>query len=110
MDPDPAFWVDPACALVDKIVNNRGANLEPESIETLAGRYFYRRENPADDAESARLTKASQQTFADAAALLDTPARAVRIPYEDTTLPGYGNQLPAEPDQVPRNFNFVSAD
>jgi pimeloyl-ACP methyl ester carboxylesterase len=50
---------------------------------------FYRRENPAADAESARLAKASQQAFADAAALLDTPARAVRIPYEDTTLPGY---------------------
>ncbi|MET9126986.1 alpha/beta fold hydrolase [Streptomyces sp. NPDC004528] len=50
---------------------------------------FYRRENPAADAESARLAKASQQAFADAAALLDIPARAVRIPYEDTTLPGY---------------------
>ncbi|KAK1183848.1 alpha/beta fold hydrolase [Streptomyces sp. NBS 14/10] len=50
---------------------------------------FYRRENPAADAESARLAKGSQQTFADAAALLDTPARALRIPYEDTTLPGY---------------------
>ncbi|WP_432046402.1 alpha/beta hydrolase family protein [Streptomyces asiaticus] len=50
---------------------------------------FYRRENPAADAESARLAKASQQTFADAAALLDPPARALRIPYEDTTLPGY---------------------
>jgi len=50
---------------------------------------FYRREDPANDAESARLAKASQQTFADAAALLDTPARPVRIPYEDTTLPGY---------------------
>ncbi|MFF7980959.1 alpha/beta hydrolase family protein [Streptomyces sp. NPDC007901] len=50
---------------------------------------FYRREDPAADAESARLAKASQQTFADAAALLDTPARALRIPYEDTTLPGY---------------------
>ncbi|MGO4424094.1 alpha/beta hydrolase family protein, partial [Streptomyces sp. MCAF7] len=50
---------------------------------------FYRRENPATDAESARLARASQQTFADAAALLDTPARALRIPYEDTTLPAY---------------------
>ncbi|MGF6888362.1 pimeloyl-ACP methyl ester carboxylesterase [Nocardia sp. GAS34] len=50
---------------------------------------FYRREDPASDAESARLATASQRTFADAAALLDTPARAVRIPYEDTTLPGY---------------------
>lgn len=50
---------------------------------------FYRREDPANDAESARLARASRQAFADAAALLDTPARAVRIPYEDTTLPGY---------------------
>jgi pimeloyl-ACP methyl ester carboxylesterase len=50
---------------------------------------FYRRENPAEDLESARLAKASQQTFADAAALLDTPARPLRIPYEGTTLPGY---------------------
>lgn len=50
---------------------------------------FYRRENPAADAESARLAKASQRTFADAATLLDTPARALRIPYEDTTLPAY---------------------
>jgi pimeloyl-ACP methyl ester carboxylesterase len=50
---------------------------------------FYRRDNPAADAESARLAAASQRAFADAAALLDTPARAVRIPYEDTTLPGY---------------------
>jgi dipeptidyl aminopeptidase/acylaminoacyl peptidase len=50
---------------------------------------FYRRADPANDAESARLAKASQQTFADAATLLDIPARALRIPYEDTTLPGY---------------------
>lgn len=50
---------------------------------------FYRRENPADDTESARLASASQDTFAQAAALLDLPARPVRIPYEDTTLPGY---------------------
>ncbi|GAB3573331.1 alpha/beta fold hydrolase [Amycolatopsis endophytica] len=50
---------------------------------------FYRRADPANDAESARLAKASQRTFADAAALFDIPPRAVRIPYEDTTLPGY---------------------
>ena len=50
---------------------------------------FYRREDPANDAGSARLAAASQQTFADATPLLDTPAHAVRIPYEDTTLPGY---------------------
>jgi pimeloyl-ACP methyl ester carboxylesterase len=50
---------------------------------------FYRRADPANDAESARLATASRQTFADAAALLDIPARAVRIPYEGTSLPGY---------------------
>ncbi|MGW6062290.1 alpha/beta hydrolase family protein [Streptomyces sp. NPDC055189] len=50
---------------------------------------FYRRADPENDTESARLATASRQTFADAAALLDIPARAVRIPYEDTTLPGY---------------------
>ncbi|MCC9311844.1 alpha/beta fold hydrolase [Kitasatospora sp. RB6PN24] len=50
---------------------------------------FYRRDDPAADPESARLAKASQQTFADAADLLDTPAHAVSIPYEGTTLPGY---------------------
>ena len=50
---------------------------------------FYRREDPANDPESARLSNASRQTFAQAAELLDIPARAVRIPYEGTTLPGY---------------------
>ena len=50
---------------------------------------FYRRDDPAHDEESTRLAESSRQTFADAAPLLDTPARAVRIPYEGTTLPGY---------------------
>lgn len=50
---------------------------------------FYRREDPTNDDGSARLARASQLTFTDAAALLDTPARPVRIPYEDTTLPGW---------------------
>ncbi|MEU8718653.1 alpha/beta fold hydrolase [Streptomyces sp. NPDC048663] len=50
---------------------------------------FYRRDDPAHDPESTRLSKAAQQTFADAVPLLDTPARALTIPYEDTTLPAY---------------------
>ena len=50
---------------------------------------FYRRENPAADTESARLANASRQTFADAAAQFDTPPHPLRIPYENTTLPGY---------------------
>ncbi|WP_290060234.1 alpha/beta hydrolase family protein [Amycolatopsis solani] len=50
---------------------------------------FYRRDDPEHDPESARLAKASQRTFADAAPLLDTPVRALTIPYEGTTLPAY---------------------
>ncbi|WP_028935136.1 alpha/beta hydrolase family protein [Pseudonocardia spinosispora] len=50
---------------------------------------FYRRDDPANDEESLRLQTASQQTFADAVPLLDTPARRLDIPYEHTMLPGY---------------------
>lgn len=50
---------------------------------------FYRREDPAHDQESVRLQTASRRTFADAAALLDTPAHALELPYEGTTLPAY---------------------
>lgn len=50
---------------------------------------FYRRSDPASDAESARLASASRDAFDDAMTLLDTPARPVRIPYAGTTLPGY---------------------
>ncbi|MDQ0771839.1 pimeloyl-ACP methyl ester carboxylesterase [Streptomyces aurantiacus] len=68
-------------------VSSREALLRASNYYRTAD--FYRRENPAADAESARLAEASRQTFADAAALLDTPVRALRIPYEDTALPGY---------------------
>lgn len=50
---------------------------------------FYRRSDPDNDAESARLARLSRESFAAAAELLDVPARRVAIPYEDTTLPGY---------------------
>ncbi|WP_238589005.1 alpha/beta hydrolase family protein [Pseudonocardia sp. HH130629-09] len=50
---------------------------------------FYRREDPALDQESVRLQTASRRTFADAAALLGTPARALEIPFAGTTLPAY---------------------
>ncbi|WP_285591914.1 alpha/beta fold hydrolase [Actinomycetospora sp. NBRC 106378] len=50
---------------------------------------FYRRDDPARDEESVRLQTASRATFAEAAALLDTPARPLEIPYEGTTLPAY---------------------
>ena len=50
---------------------------------------FFLREHPAGDPEVTALSARSRDTFAAAARLLDTPVRAVRIPYLDTTLPGY---------------------
>ncbi|MER8187542.1 alpha/beta hydrolase [Kitasatospora sp. NPDC094015] len=50
---------------------------------------FYRRDDPAHDPEVKALSALSRETFATAAVLLDTPVEAVRIPYGDTTLPGY---------------------
>ncbi|MFD7014945.1 alpha/beta fold hydrolase [Streptomyces sp. NPDC059161] len=50
---------------------------------------FYRRDDPANDPEAKLLSTLSRETFAAAAALMDTPVEAVRIPYEDTSLPGY---------------------
>ncbi|WP_225724795.1 MULTISPECIES: S9 family peptidase [unclassified Nocardia] len=50
---------------------------------------FYRRDNPATDPEARELSRLSRETFATAAELMDTPVRAVSIPYGDTTLPGY---------------------
>jgi pimeloyl-ACP methyl ester carboxylesterase len=50
---------------------------------------FYRRADPDNDAESARLAQLSRESFATAAELLDVPARRVVIPYKGTTLPGY---------------------
>ncbi|MFD8757198.1 alpha/beta hydrolase family protein [Kitasatospora sp. NPDC059577] len=50
---------------------------------------FYRRDDPAHDPEAKTLSTLSRETFATAASLMDTPVEAVRIPYEDTSLPGY---------------------
>ncbi|MER6523207.1 alpha/beta hydrolase [Streptomyces sp. NPDC001553] len=50
---------------------------------------FYRRDDPANDPEVKHLSTLSRETFAAAAALMDTPVEAVRIPYQDTSLPGY---------------------
>ncbi len=50
---------------------------------------FYRRDDPANDPEVKLLSTLSRETFAQAATLMDTPVEAVRIPYQDTSLPGY---------------------
>jgi pimeloyl-ACP methyl ester carboxylesterase len=50
---------------------------------------FYRRDDPANDPEVKRLSTLSRETFATAASLMDTPVEAVRVPYQDTSLPGY---------------------
>ncbi|MFF5476136.1 alpha/beta hydrolase family protein [Streptomyces sp. NPDC012935] len=49
---------------------------------------FFQRDN-ARDPEALRLMRLSRETFADAAQLMDRPPEFVRIPYEDTSLPGY---------------------
>ena len=46
-------------------------------------------DDPANNPEVAALYTAQIDTFAAATALLDHPAEAVSIPYQDTTLPGY---------------------
>jgi pimeloyl-ACP methyl ester carboxylesterase len=50
---------------------------------------FFLRENPAADPELTLMFTRSRETFMAAASLLDTPAEAVSIRYEGTTLPGY---------------------
>ncbi|MGW3728133.1 alpha/beta hydrolase family protein [Streptomyces sp. NPDC000851] len=49
---------------------------------------FFQRDDP-HDAEALRLMRLSRATFADAAELMERPPQFVRIPYEDTSLPGY---------------------
>jgi pimeloyl-ACP methyl ester carboxylesterase len=46
-------------------------------------------EKPATDPEMTLLSAGQTDTFAAAAALLDSPVRDVSIPYADTTLPAY---------------------
>ncbi len=50
---------------------------------------FFKRASPVGDADVARLSGRSTQTFVQASKLLDTPFEIVEIPYEGTTLPGY---------------------
>ncbi len=50
---------------------------------------FFRRADPASDANVRDLSRASRSTFVRAIGLMDRPVEEVRIPYEETTLPGY---------------------
>lgn len=50
---------------------------------------FYLRDDPFEDPAAKELWDLAADTFTTAAGLMDTPVEAVRIPYEDTTLPGY---------------------
>ncbi|WP_039801184.1 alpha/beta hydrolase family protein [Nocardia araoensis] len=49
---------------------------------------FFRRDDPFGDPVAKDLFARAQDTFAEAAQLMDTPVQAVEIPYEDTHLPG----------------------
>jgi pimeloyl-ACP methyl ester carboxylesterase len=50
---------------------------------------FFRRENPANDAEALGAARLSRETFATAISLMDHPARRIEIPCEPLALPGY---------------------
>ncbi len=50
---------------------------------------FYQRDDPAHDPEVTLLSKRVQETFAEAAQLLDPPAERLSIPFEGAHLPGY---------------------
>jgi pimeloyl-ACP methyl ester carboxylesterase len=50
---------------------------------------FFLRDDPADDPKVHRLSALATSTFVAAVELLDHPVERVRVPYENTTLPGY---------------------
>ncbi|WP_405804317.1 alpha/beta fold hydrolase [Streptomyces sp. NBC_00210] len=50
---------------------------------------FFLRDDPAHDPEAGRLIRLSQDTFGQAAELMERPPQPVRIPYENGSLPGY---------------------
>jgi pimeloyl-ACP methyl ester carboxylesterase len=100
-DGDELAWMESWSALAARVADVGRTALAAghtvsarEALLRAANYYraadFYYREDPeADQARSLRLARASQQAFADAVPLLDTPARSVAVPYGDTTLPGY---------------------
>ncbi|WP_300610193.1 alpha/beta fold hydrolase [Trebonia sp.] len=99
-DGDEEAWCREWGALADRIrdtglaalaaghrVSARDALLRASNYYRTAE--FFRRADPDNDHESARLARLSRESFAAAAELLDVPARRVAIPYESTSLPGY---------------------
>ncbi|WP_240139876.1 alpha/beta hydrolase family protein [Streptomyces sp. MUM 178J] len=61
---------------------------------------FFLRDDPGRDAAAVRLFKASKDVFSQAAVLLERPPEPVRIPYENTSLPGHFYR--ADDSGVPR--------
>jgi hypothetical protein len=54
---------------------------------------FFQRKAPATDPIVLSLSRSARDTFVAATALMDRPVEQLRIPYEDTTLPGrYGSE------------------
>src|SRR5260370_5457820 len=68
-------------------VSAREALLRASNYYRTAGDFLL--EKPATDPELTLLSAGQHASFADAAALFDTPVQAVSIPYENTTLPAY---------------------
>jgi len=69
------------------LVSAREALLRASNYYRTAADFLL--EHPATDPEMTLLSAGQHDTFAAAAALLDTPVQAVSIPYQDTTVPAY---------------------
>src|SRR5438552_18657142 len=69
------------------LVSAREALLRASNYYRTAGDFLF--EHPATDPEMTLLSAGQHDTFVPAAALFDTPALAVSIPYEDTNLQAY---------------------
>jgi len=69
-------------------VSTREAYLRASNYYRMAD-FYYRTDPDADQERSQGLNRSSEKAFNQALPLLEYPGRAVKIPYEDTFLPGY---------------------
>jgi pimeloyl-ACP methyl ester carboxylesterase len=76
-----------ACLAAGHRVSAREAYLRASNYYRNAE--FFKRKNPAGDADVLGLSRSSRETFVRATELMQRPVRQIQIPYEDTMLPGY---------------------
>ncbi|MDX6665566.1 MAG: hypothetical protein QOG68_1772 [Solirubrobacteraceae bacterium] len=76
-----------ACLTAGHRVSARQAYLRASNYYRTAE--FFRREDPGSDEVVLALSRRSRETFLQATELMECSVRQIRIPYENTTLPGY---------------------